>query len=212
VTTRADWIRVELSADEVAEAERIAQIRDRECVGWTPNTGTGGIDNHRVGALGEIAACQFFGVTHPLTGRDASYVHEIARGWDVAGYEIRARRQEWQGIALRPSDADRDPALKVVLALTHAAPVIWLAGWLTLGEALTVGEIKAVRGHAINFADQAHLRPLKPAPVVKLALTLGQRADLTGRQLSGKTHCAVAGCQSMAVYAGIRCPAHWGLA
>lgn len=155
MTTSADWIRVRLPAAYVRAAENQARNQQQYAArrGFTPK-GFGNYDTHLTGALGEFAVALYEGVQRDP---DWTWEADMARGHDVAGWQVRTRTQARHGLNLHRGDIGR-----FLLVYSHERPVMWLAGWLDAAEGFKLGtERHSGTGDTLWWeVDARHLAPL----------------------------------------------------
>jgi hypothetical protein len=118
-------VKIDLSEADINLAHNIATARMDDAIQHSRKPkGLGTYETNFQGALGEIAVSKWSGVD--LEG-DYSYIADVKRGYDVAGYQVRTRGKSWYDLGLHSGDSGR-----FILALAHDAPVIWLAGWIDI--------------------------------------------------------------------------------
>lgn len=153
MANRSDWIRVELSAAELAEADRVGRLQaDYARKRGFRAKGMGGQEMHRLGWLGELAVARYEGV---IRDSDWTWEADKRRGHDVAGWQVRTRSNPRYGLILNPGDAGR-----FLLALAHDQPAIWLVGWLLAADGFLLSTPRNDHDFVWHLVEQRHLHPL----------------------------------------------------
>jgi hypothetical protein len=115
------------------------------------------------GMAAEAAACIYFGA--PLA--DISMAAERARGYDVAGYQVRATSHPGGGLRIN-QDEHHGRFLLAITASTQSDGTVELAGWISGEEGRAKGEWKSTGGAEPWLrVDRAHLTPLGADEPVK---------------------------------------------
>ncbi len=197
------------AADAYAWAEAIG--RKRFARGRSRNRALRGrarsVDDDICGMAAEAAACIWFG--SPLL--DIPMAAERARGYDVAGYQVRATSHAGGGLRLN-TDEQHGRFLLAITTTTRQDGKVSLIGWISGEEGRVVGQVKDTGGaEPWVRVDRRHLHSLAEPELVKVAPPIGQCPDMTNRQRSPRTRCRFPGCEESALFAGIRCPDHFGV-
>jgi hypothetical protein len=125
---RSIGVKIDLSESDIGLAHDIATARMNDAIQHSHKPkGLGTYETNFQGALGEIAVSKWSGVN---LDEDHSYMADVKRGYDVAGYQVRTMGKSWYDLGLHSGDSGR-----FILALAHDAPVIWLAGWIDIERA-----------------------------------------------------------------------------
>jgi len=153
VVTPADWIKVELTADQVSSAENRAQMRQQYARqrGFTPK-GLGSLDTDTLGCMGELAVSSYEAAE---LDPDWRWEADVARGHDVAGWQVRCRGRLKHGLPIKAGEVGR-----YMLVYGHQRPVMWLAGWITAEAGYLIGLPQSYRGHSWREVDPANLYEL----------------------------------------------------
>lgn len=114
-------------------------------------------DDDICGMAAEAAVSLWFG--HRLT--DCPMAVERRRGYDVAGFQVRATSWRNGGLRLNTDDV-HGRFLLAITADTQACGVVVLAGWITAEEGRQVGQWRDTGGaEPWVRVDRRHLRPLQ---------------------------------------------------
>lgn len=164
MTTRADWIRVELTTEDVLSAERrgSAQQEYARRRGFRRD-GFSSLRTAIQGALGELAVARYLACE---LDPDWTWEGDIRRRYDVGGYGVRtghsAQTPAHLALALHADDRGQ-----FIRASAHDRPVMWLIGQIDAKEGL----VRAVRrkdgtegrrGAVWYQVAPKHLEPLPP--------------------------------------------------
>jgi hypothetical protein len=148
-------IRIELDPAEVAAAaDRARRQHDYATRRGFVAKGFGTFGTHFLGCQGEAAVAKWAGVE---LDPDWTWEADRARGYDVAGWQVRTRSRARAGLNLHRGDRGR-----FLLVLGHQAPVMWLFGWLDAADGFRLGERResGTGDRAWWEVDQKYLRPL----------------------------------------------------
>jgi len=118
-------------------------------------------DDDICGMAAEAAVCCWFG--HALA--DVPMAAERRRGYDVAGFQVRAT--SWRGGGLRLNEGEQHGRfLLAITADTKTAGVVLLSGWIDGERARQVGQWRRTGGaESWLRVDQRFLWPLSREPV-----------------------------------------------
>jgi len=159
MSTREDWLRVELPPDVQAAAEELGRLRHERWDRRVKVHGSVTPKNNRLGAFGEYAFCHLLAKPHPHP--DGRLESEQAHGSDCYGWEVRCASRRNDGLNLHRGDEGK----RFILALGFEIPaVVWLAGCLDADTGFRLGKWQQDGDGDRDWCrvDQRHLRCIGP--------------------------------------------------
>lgn len=156
MVTPGDWIRVELSPDDVARAQKIGQLRqDYATRRGFKAYGLGSVETHIDGVMGELAVARY---EQSEVDSDWTWEADKRRGYDVAGWQVRTRSRADYGLPINVKNQIGKGDF--LLVLSHQRPVMNLVGWISAVAGAEVGRWRYDHGVRWFLVEQRNLQPL----------------------------------------------------